>query len=271
MIKSFFYFTFYFTFLTLVTACSSKPEKSYQQTAIQSVSYSLLELADKKRQQDKLESALNLYLEAEKYATKRNDKYLLGIAKLKRASVHLKLDNLTMATKLVAEVEQIEKFEPSGLRNSIDFIQAKIAYHSDEQIAAQAIIKNLVSKYANDSEQSFYYLLVSWVYGDSNISTSKAIDVFSKIAELKQTKELNNIEIYSYGVFQLAKVLNKQNKPEAEKYILLAIQHFSSLELSNKVSQCYQLAAEFYRNAEQPEKVSYFLQQTNNIDQLDLD
>ena len=78
---------FLIAILLLVAGCSSAPEKVYQVNTYEQASSDLTRLADRKRQLQQYDEALELYLKAEEFALKRNDQRKIGFSKLKRALI----------------------------------------------------------------------------------------------------------------------------------------------------------------------------------------
>lgn len=253
-----------------LVGCSSPPKKNYDVTTIQSVSYSLLELADHKRQLGEYDKALALYLDAERYATMRNDKYVVGISKLKRAGILIKTDKVSQAETLIGQVSQMEQYEQVGLSNAIKYLQAQLAHKTEDNQTAITLLSELSAEYLEDAEKTVYYNTVRWVYGDVNVPLSRVKKGLETLEELKNQSKLNNIEILSYTLYQLTKGLSATGELSEESTILKAIEHFSSLEMSNKISESYQFAATFYQRNGQQQKADYYQQQAENIAALNM-
>lgn len=251
-----------------LAGCSSPPKKSYDVTTIQSVSYSLMELADHKRQLQEFDKALDLYLEAERYATMRNDKYLVGLSKLKRAGISIKNAKLNEADALIKQVSQMEQYEQVGLSNAIKYLQAQLAHEQDDSQTAFQLLNELSLYYKDDNEKLIYYNTVRWVYGDPAVQLTQVQQGLQTLESLKKEAKLNNIEILSYALFQLAKHTAQSGDETSDSVLLKSISHFSNLEMSNKVSQSYTLAAQFYARHGNQAKADYYQQQASNITAL---
>lgn len=251
-----------------LVSCSSVDKQNYDVTTLQSVGNALLTLADEKRQLGQYQEALVYYQESEKYALKRNDKYGFGLSQLKRAAVHLKLDEAEQAKKLMDSVTQIEQFEPVGLVNSLLYIQAQYQQYLGNTEVALQHLSTLQQAFKNQPEKRIFYQFVSWVYDNSSVPITTIATGYNVLAELKNEGRLYNIEIFSYAVFQYGSYLTAQNNELAEPILFDAIAHFSMLEQSNKIADCYLLLADFFAQQNQPDKSQYYQQQANRISEL---
>ena len=110
----------------MLAGCSSKPEKSYQVTNFKQAGIDLTRLADRKRQQEAYQDALEMYLSAESYALQSNDQKKIGINKLKRALIYIVLADSNNAQTLIQEVEQANRIERLELAQAIKFVNAKL-------------------------------------------------------------------------------------------------------------------------------------------------
>ncbi len=249
----------------LVTACSTYPQNQYKVTVNQSLSYKIFKMADRKRQLEQFDLAIGLYLESEKYALKRNDKYLIGLSMLKRASIQIDLKNPKPAATLLTQVRTMNMNETLDLAGPILFIDAKLAKLNGDILLAINKLQILQKSYANNIEKQIYYNTVSSVYQSQNIKTTTMMTNINILDNLLKENNLNNIEIYSYVIYQYAKMLAHAGNSQAEKMIFNAINHFSNLELPNRISACYQLAGHYYEMVGNKEKASYYQQQTKII------
>ena len=254
--------------ISLLTGCSSKPKKDYQVTTLQSVSFVLMEMADHKRQQGQFNKALFMYREAENYALKRNDKHTLALSMLKRAAIHIEQQSLQQARIIIDEVTLMNQHEALEVSSSIKFLEAKYAYESSDITTAVALLTQLQKEYATQPEKQIYYRLVTWVYQREAVSIQQIEKDIQLLIELKTKAELQNIEIYSYALFQQANYLAEQNDAKAEQAIRMAIRQVSELELSKKISDCYLIGAAYFQRQGQQEKSKYYQQQADNITSL---
>ncbi|MDC2889694.1 hypothetical protein [Psychrosphaera algicola] len=86
------------------------------------------------------------------------------------------------------------------------------------------------------------------MYDNSSVPVTTIATGYNVLAELKSEGRLYNIEIFSYAVFQYGKYLTAQNNELAEPILIDAIAHFSMLEQSNKIADCYLLLSDFLHN-----------------------
>ena len=252
-------------FILLLSACSSKPQKNYQVTTLQSISYSLLDLADRKRQLQQYEQALLLYRETESYALKRNDKLTAGLSQLKRAAIYIQLGQPETALALIEDVERWVAFENVPLAQAVTLLRAQYARLMNDVPQALSLLKDLRVQFQQDPEKHSYYRVLAWSYDPASTSLVDVENDIALLSERKQTHKLNNIEIYSYAIFQYAKYLVERGDDKAEGVLTTAIAHFSEVELSNKIIQCYELAASFYQRRAQAEKATYYREQAHRI------
>ncbi|MBU2883435.1 hypothetical protein KO525_13870 [Psychrosphaera sp. B3R10] len=251
-----------------LTSCSSVDKQQYEVTTLQSVGNALLTLADDKRQLGQYKEALVYYQESEKYALKRNDKYGFGLSQLKRAAVYLKLNEVEKAKELMDAVAQIEQFEPVGLKNSLLYVKAQYQQYLGNTDIALEHLSTLQKAFKNEPEKRIFYQFVSWVYDNSSVPVTTIATGYNVLAELKSEGRLYNIEIFSYAVFQYGKYLTAQNNELAEPILIDAIGHFSMLEQSNKIADCYLLLSDFFAQQNLPEKSQYYQQQAKRITEL---
>ncbi|MFT4925839.1 MAG: hypothetical protein ACI8WB_001934 [Phenylobacterium sp.] len=250
----------------LLAACSSAPEKVYDVTTYQSLSYALLDMADRKRQLEHYDEAIKYYLQGESYALKRNDKITVGLSRLKRAAIHLIRQQHPQAWVLISDVEQMNQYESLDLDNALLFLKARFAHANGDTPSALSQLKQLEQAYAasGDIEKQIYYRLVGWQYQPASIAAVSLSAIEQDIAVLDirvETHQQNNIEIYSYALYHYAKRLVELADPKAVQAIDKAIKHFSRLELTSKIRDCYQLAADYYAGVGDVDKAAYFNQQ----------
>jgi len=254
--------------LSLVASCSTKPKKNYQVTTLQSISYSLLDLADRKRQLQQYEQALLLYREAESYALQRNDKYTIGLSQLKRAAIRIQLQQPKLALELIGDVERMVKFENVELAHPLMYIQAQYAKLTGEGATALRLLNQLQAHYQQDPEKLGYYRFVAWSYQHDAVAIDQIEADLNLLTRLKAERKLANIEIYSYAIFHYLNYLVAKDDDRAEGVIKIALAHFSEVELSNKIIECYQLASRFYEKRQLSEKAMYFRQQAARLAQV---
>lgn len=264
MIKIF----FFSIAVVALSACSSLGKKSYDVTTLQSIAYALLDLADQKRQQEQWQQAILLYEEAEQYIIRRNDKVLLGISQLKRASVLIQLEQLDAAEKLISKVEQIAQFEAPSLTPSILYIQAKYAFAQNDVNGAIAKLETLKTMHSEHPEKRAYYEIAAWVYQPEATSINQIAKNVAQLKSLKDDGKLENIEIYSFATFQYAKYLSANALSSAPQALEQAIQHFSTLELSNKVRDLYGFAARYYQQVNDQARAKYYKNQQEQLNQM---
>ncbi|NQZ09682.1 MAG: hypothetical protein HRT35_21235 [Algicola sp.] len=237
----------------------------YQVTKYQEISLSLLALADRKRQLELYDEALMYYLEAENFAQKRNDKSTLGISRLKRAAIHIELKQYPQAQVLINQVEQMNQFDTVDLANPLMFIQAKLSYSKGDVTQAVGLITQLEQAYIEVQEKNIYYRMVRWVYQPEGVAMVMIEQDMAVLEALVVEHQLMNIEIYSYALLHYAKWLASQKDSRAEAAIIKAIEHFSQLELTSKIRDCYQIGADYYRLMGQREKADYFQLQADGL------
>ena len=254
--------------LVILVSCSSKPQKSYDVTTLQTISYALLDLADRKRQMEQYEQALMLYRETESYAFKRNDRVTAGLSQLKRAAIHIQLEQLQQAEQLIADVQKTVKFEAVPLDNAVKLIQARLAKAKGETELAGQLLAELEDLFKEDLEKRSYYRIVAWNYQPDKFELASIGKSVDELTGLKKQRKLNNIEIYSYAIYHYARFLAEQNNVLAETYLPIAIEHFSEIELSNKIQSCYELAAGYYARTAQLEKAEYHKTQAARLKSL---
>ena len=249
----------------LLCGCSSPPLVEYQVTTFKEISLSLLALADRKRQLELYDEALLLYLEAENFAQKRNDKTSLGISRLKRAAIHIELKQYPQAETLINQVEQMNQFDTVDLANPLMFIQAKLSYSKGDVTEAVGLIAQLEQAYIEVPEKNIYYRMVRWVYQPKGVLMAVIEQDMAVLEALVAEHQLMNIEIYSYALLHYAEWVATQKDSRAEAAITKAIEHFSQLELTSKIRDCYQIGADYYQLMGQRDKAAYFQAQADGL------
>lgn len=245
--------------LMIVSGCSSAPEKVYQIDQYSQASIDYMKSADRKRQQENYDEALELYMTAENYAMRRNDQLTIGISKLKRAQINITLENLTEAETLINSVEQANQIEDLNLTPSVTFIRAKLLIKKGQKSEALELISQLEIYYKSDLERHAYYQLLRWSYDYRQFETET---IFSHVETLKtrfKNKTLNNIEILSFAHIEYARwAADYADLNQGQVIIENAIGHFSLLELTPKIARTLQFAGIFYSRQNLPEKASYY-------------
>ena len=254
----------------IVIGCSSAPDKSYEVTTYKDISTKLMGFADRKRQEAHYGDAIELYLEAEKYAIKRNDKYLLGLSQLKRSSIAIVQGRQTEASLLLAEVENMVRFEQVDLKLAIDFVKAKMAAAIGDTLTAKALFKGLEKYYSTDEqafaqEKQIYYRLQGWSLDYQGLSAAQVEADISTLRELYQAKQLNNVEIFSFALMSYLTWQVANQSSTAPDILTEALAHFATLELSNKTAECYLLGAEYYQSQGDKQKAEYYQAQASKI------
>lgn len=252
----------------IILACSSLDKQDYAVTTMQSVGHSVFELADQKRQLGQYQEALMYYLESEKYALKRNDKFSFGLSQLKRGAIYLKLGEADKTLGIIDAVSEIERFESVGLGNALLFVKAQYQQHLGNTDTAVAYLRQLQENYRTEPEKHIYYQFVSWVYQPDSVDLAKIATGYNTLLALKEQGQLYNIEIFSYAVVHYSAFLVEQNNDLAESILFAAIDHFSMLEQSNKIAQCYEMLSVYFVKQEQPDKAEYYQQQAIKIGSL---
>ena len=246
--------------LLVIAGCSSTPDKSYRVTNFKQASIDFTKLADRKRQQEEYEDAIELYLTAEEYALKSNDQQKIGINKLKRALIYIILDNNQTAETLVREVEQANLIEQLELTQAITFINAKLLLIRGDKAQAFVLISNLETFYQSDAERRAYYRLMRWSYDYQQLDLASVRVIIEMLADRFDAKILNNIEILSFAYFEHARwAVVYANLEQGQTIIEQSINHFSLLELTPKIAKSLKFAADFYERHGLAAKSDYYL------------
>lgn len=246
--------------LLLIAGCSSTPEKSYQVTNYKQASINFSKLADRKRQQEEYEDAIELYLTAENYALKSNDQQKIGINKLKRALIYIILDDNQNAEKLIEEVAQANQIEQLDLDQAITFINAKLLLNRGDKAQALILISRLETYYQSDVERRAYYRLMRWSYDYQQLDSASVQVIIDLLTARFEAKILNNIEILSFAYFEHARwAVDNASLEQGQIIIEQSINHFSLLELTPKIAKSLKFAADFYKRHGLSAKSDYYL------------
>ena len=250
---------FLIAILLLVSGCSSAPEKVYQVSNYEQASSDLTRLADRKRQLQQYNEALELYLKAEEFALKRNNQRKIGISKLKRALIYIILDESQQAEMLIVEVEQANQIEKLNLEQAITFIRAKLLLKQGDKAQALALIAQLEAFYQSDEERRAYYRMMRWSHDYSQLDPDDVQQTVNGLTDLFDAKSLNNVEILSFAYFEHARwAANNADREQGQRIIEQSIDHFSQLELTPKIAQSLKFAAEFYDRFGLTDRSAYY-------------
>ena len=204
--------------------------------------------------------AIELYLRAEEYALKRNNQRQVGISKLKRALIDITQSNNQQAEMLIQEVELANQIEQLELTQAINFINAKLLLKKGEDDQAFVLLSNLENYYQSDVERKAYYQLVRWSHDYQQIAHPTVDQVIATLTARFDAKSLNNVEILSFAYLENARwATDNANLEQGQKILQLAINHFSLLELTSKISKTFKIAADFYRRHGYSVKADYYL------------
>ena len=251
--------------LVLMVGCSSAPKSQYDVTTYQNMTLKLLALADRKRQQGSWGQANTLYLEAEKYAIKRNDKYLLGLSFLKRAAIAIAQGRQTQAAMLIKNVEQMVKFERVDLAQGVDFVNAKMAQAKGDDQKAIALYRQLEVFYQHDAAKASFYRFKRWHVDEQEVAITQIEQDLQLLRQHYEQHQLDNVEIFSFALFAYLQWQVRHQQQGVEGILTEALEHFSRLELGNKIAECYLLGADFYRRQGDIEKADYYQIQASKI------
>lgn len=246
--------------LLLLAACSSTPEKNYQVTNFKQVSIDLTRLADRKRQQEEYEDALEMYRSAESYALKSNDQQKIGINKLKRSLIHIILNNSEKAETLIREVEQANRIEQLELEQAINFINAKLLLSRGDKAQAFKLISDLENFYQGDEERRAYYRLMRWSSDYQQLDLASVQVMIDMLTSRFNAKTLDNIEILSFAYQEYSRwAAGNADLEQGQIIIEQSIDHFSYLELPAQIAKSLKFAADFYARHGLLEKSDYYL------------
>ncbi len=250
----------------LLCGCSSAPQKRYEVQTYKRIGHLFMTQADRKRQLGEFDQALRLYQKAIDYSQKRNDINQVGLARLKSAAIYIETGQTAKAQGQIEQVAAIVAFEQSSdLAQPLTFIQAKLAYHLGDVTRAVDKLNTLERHYQSQPAKAIYYKWLGWQY--QHILPVKAqLNADMQLLEsLKAQRALDNIEIYSYAVLQYARWLNQDDDLQTPVAIERALGHFSSLELSGKIAECYRLLAAFYAKQGQVDRSQYYKQKAERL------
>jgi hypothetical protein len=246
--------------LLLLAACSSTPEKNYQVTNFKQVSIDLTRLADRKRQQEEYEDALEMYRSAESYALKSNDQQKIGINKLKRSLIHIILNKSEKAETLIREVEQANRIEQLELEQAINFINAKLLLSKGDKAQAFKLISDLENFYQGDEERRAYYRLMRWSSDYQQLDLASVQVMIDMLTSRFNAKTLDNIEILSFAYLENSRwAAGNADLEQGQIIIEQSIDHFSYLELPAQIAKSLKFAADFYARHGLLEKSDYYL------------
>ncbi|MBQ4835883.1 MULTISPECIES: hypothetical protein [Pseudoalteromonas] len=250
----------------LNSGCSSAPEKQYRVTRYLDLANTWAARGDRKRQEQKLDIALSNYNTAYKYAHLRNDVELMGILQLKKAMVYILLDKPDNASQFIGHARQLQEFEGAELSLPIKALEAKQAFEQGETRRASAYANELSAAYEGNIEKQIYYRWLSWMYVKNSLLPWEQMNQdLTQLELLKSKGDLNNIEVLSFAVYYNALWRVDHQAPQAKQAIEQAIVHFSELELTNRVRDCYGLAAKFYRQRGELDKAQYFAKRQQRL------
>ncbi|TMP39089.1 hypothetical protein [Pseudoalteromonas rubra] len=241
-----------------LSGCSSAPERDYQVTRLKRQAAAWLAQGDNQRQQGKYQLALRYYDNAYRYASRRHDAQQMGLARLKQAAVYISQGQTTQAENKIAEAAMFDKNERTDLKPAIDFMHSKLAFARGQQAQALALVEQLQIQFADDVERRIYYRWVGWQYAQLRINWLQAEQDIQALLKLKADKALNNIEVLSFVVYHnlVWRIATEQSKvPTA---LDIAITHFASLELTNRLIECFEIAAKYYNDAGDLDRALYY-------------
>ncbi|WP_194868722.1 hypothetical protein [Pseudoalteromonas sp. PPB1] len=244
--------------LSGLIGCSSAPERDYQVNTYQRQASAWLAQGDRKRQLGAYQQALQYYDNAYRYASKRHDVAQMGLARLKQAAVYIKLGQGKLAESKIAQAAEFARFEQTELMPAIDFMRSKLAFSRGEQAQAQSILSKLQAQYGDQPEKQVYYRWVGWQYAPDRLDWLQAGQDMQLLAKMKADRTLKNIEILSFVIYHnvLWRVaFGQQDVPQA---IEAAITHFASLELTNRLIDCFEIAKQYYLSVGDEARAQYY-------------
>ncbi|KNC65653.1 hypothetical protein [Pseudoalteromonas ardens] len=232
--------------LSGLTGCSSAPERNYQVNTYQRQASAWLAQGDRKRQQGAYQQALQYYDNAYRYASKRHDVAQMGLARLKQAAVYIKQGQGELAEGKIAQAAEFVRFEHTELAPAIDFMRSKLAFSRGEQAQAQALLSKLQAQYSEQPEKQVYYRWVGWQYTPQRLDWLQAEQDMQLLAQMKADRTLNNIEILSFVIYHNVLWRVTFEHHDVPQAIETAIAHFASLELTNRLVDCFEIAVQHY-------------------------
>ncbi|MBQ4879053.1 hypothetical protein J8M21_17700 [Pseudoalteromonas luteoviolacea] len=253
-------------FVLINTSCSSAPEKQYRVTKYLELTNTWMARGDRKRQEEKLDLALSNYDTGLKYANLRNDLTLMGVLQLKKATIYINQSRFEFALKLIEQAKALHKYEGAELKLPIRALEAKLAHAQGRFKEASASALALSEAYKDDNERSIYYRWLGVMYSSDSIMLWEEMDRdLRSLDNLKARGELENIEILSFVVYNNALWKVRDKHAQAQIAIEQAIAHFSELELTNKIRDCYALAVKLYKAQGNEDKAAYFLKRLDSF------
>ncbi|OCQ22845.1 hypothetical protein A7985_02495 [Pseudoalteromonas luteoviolacea] len=246
-------------------ACSSAPEKNYSITRYKDLAMTWMARGDRKRQEQRLDQAVTNYKTAYKYANLRNDVKLMGLSLLKLAAVYLDKKEFTVVEEYIQRVQTMQRFESVDLTLSIKAIQAKKAHLVGDNLTATAYANELVNRYPEDIEKSIYYRWLAVKYAAIPVDLVALDKDVQSLQALKRSAKLENIEIFSFIIYQNALWRVNNQDAHAVDATKSAIVHFSELELTNRIRDCYKLLAKYYTSMGDDQSAQYFEQRIESL------
>ncbi|WP_155730506.1 hypothetical protein [Pseudoalteromonas luteoviolacea] len=220
---------------------------------------------DRKRQEQRLAQAVLNYKTAYKYANLRNDVELMGLSLLKLASVYLDKEDFIAADESIERVQTMQRFENIDLTLSIKAVLAKKAHVAGDSSKAAAYANELVNIYTEDLEKSVYYRWLVVKYSAEPVDFAILDKDVQSLLTLKHSAKLENIEVLSFILYQNALWRVDSLEPSAVDATKSAIEHFSGLELTNRIRDCYTLLAKYYRSIGDTSSAQYFEQRIESL------
>ncbi|TMP24441.1 hypothetical protein CWB99_22115 [Pseudoalteromonas rubra] len=241
-----------------LSGCSSAPERDYQVTRFKRQAAAWLAQGDSQRQQGNYQLALRYYDNAFRYASRRHDPQQMGLARLKQAAVYISQGHTTQAEDKIAEAVMFDKNEHTELKPAIDFMRSKLAFARGQQAQALALVEQLQTRFADDAQRRIYYRWVGWQYAPSRLDWLQAEKDIQTLFKLKADKALNNIEVLSFVIYHnlVWRIATTRDKVPAA--LDIAIKHFASLELTNRLIECFDIAAKYYNDAGDIDRALYY-------------
>ncbi|KZN59642.1 hypothetical protein [Pseudoalteromonas luteoviolacea] len=252
----------------LQMGCSSAPEKNYSITRYKDLSMTWMARGDRKRQEQRLEQAVLNYETAYKYANLRNDIELMGLSLLKLASVYLDKKEFIAADEYIRRVNTMQRFENIDFNLSIKAVLAKKAYVAGDSLKAAAYANELVINHSENLEKSIYYQWLAAKYSTDPVDFTILDKDVEFLLTLKHSAKLENIEVLSFILYQNALWRVDKLEPSAIDATKNAIAHFSELELTNRIRDCYVLLAKYYTSIGDIPSAQYFEQRIESLTQL---
>lgn len=256
----------------LMVGCSSAPEHHHEVNTYHNVATQLMERADSKRQAKQFDDALSLYQQAYDYSLKRHDKPLMVMSWLKSAAVHIQMQQFDAAIELIAKARQLDLYEPQDFQHSIDFVEAKLWWAQGKSEQALAVFDRLIAFHAEDLPRHIYYQLQKWQYQRDSMDFEQVFEAVDMLELLVNFGELDNIEIYSFAVYQQLAGLAETGDVQYQEVFVVALNravtHFTSLELSYSILSCYRLASDYFSTIGDEARASYYQKQVEALERI---